>query len=373
MVHWRGRLIALSGRRSSLVQPQIRVTHPVPSSFAQIIAALPIPAVLIGPSEKIEGLNQPAAALFGLDGTGRHYITVFRQPAVLDIVEQTLKDGVWRKSRYLGSEGTRDTTWLVSVNAVQTDTGQMTLVTFEDMTALEEAGQMRRDFVANVSHELRTPLTALLGFVETLKGAARDDPVARDRFLTIMEREASRMARLVDDLLSLSRVEADERVRPMAPVDLVAMVEAVVQAFSPLAAQSGIRLNAALPSGPVTVPGDAGQLRQVMNNLIENAVKYGGRNTDVDITLTTAQSEPSLRTEGVRLTVTDHGEGIAAHHIPRLTERFYRVDSHRSREVGGTGLGLAIVKHIVNRHRGRLRIDSTVGQGTRFSVILPVM
>ncbi len=345
----------------------------VPSSFANLIAAFPIPAVLIGPSEKIESLNQPAATLFGLDGTGRHYITVLRLPAVLDVVEQTLKDGVWRQSRYLGSEGTRDTTWRVNVNALATDSGQMTLVTFEDMTALEEAGQMRRDFVANVSHELRTPLTALLGFVETLKGAARDDPVARDRFLNIMEREASRMARLVDDLLSLSRVEADERVRPMTHVDLGAMIEAVVLAFAPLASQSAIKLVVTLPDETVIVPGDAGQLRQVMNNLIENAIKYGGRDATVDIALTAAQPEPSLRSDGVRLTVTDHGDGIAEHHIPRLTERFYRIDSHRSREVGGTGLGLAIVKHIVNRHRGRLRIDSTVGRGTMFSVILPVV
>jgi two-component system, OmpR family, phosphate regulon sensor histidine kinase PhoR len=345
----------------------------VPTSFATLISALPLPALLIGPTEKIEALNSLAATMFGLDGTGRHYITVLRQPAVLDMVEQTLKDGVWRKARYLGSEGARDTTWRVSVNAIQGETGQMTLVCFEDMTDLEEAGQMRRDFVANVSHELRTPLTALLGFVETLKGAAKDDAVARDRFLSIMAREADRMARLVDDLLSLSRVEAEERVRPMAPVDLSAMVETVVQAFQPMAEHSRIQLTVAMPPDRVIVPGDAGQLRQVMNNLIENAIKYGGQDTTVDIVLTEGMPEPVLRTNGVRLTVTDHGDGIAAHHIPRLTERFYRVDTHRSREVGGTGLGLAIVKHIINRHRGRLRIESNLGQGTTFSVILPLI
>jgi two-component system, OmpR family, phosphate regulon sensor histidine kinase PhoR len=344
----------------------------VPSSFVKLISALPLPALLIGPGEKIEALNDLATNMFGLDGTGRHYITVLRQPALLDMVEQTLKDGVWRKARYLGSEGARDTTWRVSVNAIEGETGQLTLVCFEDMTDLEEAGQMRRDFVANVSHELRTPLTALLGFVETLKGAAKDDPVARERFLTIMAREADRMARLVDDLLSLSRVEADERVRPMSPVDLSAMVETVVQAFAPMADQSRINLSVSVPSQQVIVPGDAGQLRQVMINLIENAIKYGGQDSSVEIVLSAGMPEPSLRTNGVRLTVTDHGDGIAAHHIPRLTERFYRVDSHRSREVGGTGLGLAIVKHIVNRHRGRLRIQSTLGEGTTFSVVLPL-
>lgn len=344
----------------------------MPSSFVKLISALPLPALLIGPGEKIEALNDLAMTMFGLDGTGRHYITVLRQPALLDMVEQTLKDGVWRKARYLGSEGARDTTWRVSVNAIAGETGQLTLVCFEDMTDLEEAGQMRRDFVANVSHELRTPLTALLGFVETLKGAAKDDPVARERFLTIMAREADRMARLVDDLLSLSRVEADERVRPMSPVDLSAMVETVVQAFSPMADQSRINLAVTVPPHQVIVPGDAGQLRQVMINLIENAIKYGGQDSSVEIVLSAGMPEPSLRTNGVRLTVTDHGDGIAAHHIPRLTERFYRVDSHRSREVGGTGLGLAIVKHIVNRHRGRLRIQSTLGEGTTFSVVLPL-
>jgi two-component system phosphate regulon sensor histidine kinase PhoR len=344
----------------------------MPSTFAPLIAALPIPALLIGPTERIETLNPLATAVFGHDGTGRHYITVLRQPAVLDVVEQTLRDGVARSARYLGSEGGRATTWKVSAQGVIGDNGRFTLVCFEDTTAVEQAGQMRRDFIANLSHELRTPLTALLGFVETLRGAARDDPAARDRFLAIMQREAGRMARLVDELLSLSRVEADERVRPTAPVAFGALVESVIQSLAPMAEASQITLVTQLPDGDVIVPGDANQLRQVVLNLIENAIKYGGRDTTVDITLSSVQPEPSLRTNGVRLTVADHGEGIAEYHIPRLTERFYRVDSHRSREIGGTGLGLAIVKHIVNRHRGRLRIASTLGKGSTFSVILPV-
>jgi two-component system phosphate regulon sensor histidine kinase PhoR len=343
----------------------------MPSTFTPLIAALPIPALLIGPSERIESLNAHAAAIFGHDGTGRHYITVLRQPAVLDIVEQTLRDGATRSARYLGAEAGRDTTWKVTSSAVRSAEARLTLVCFEDMTAVEEAGQIRRDFIANLSHELRTPLTALLGFVETLRGAARDDPAARDRFLSIMQREAGRMARLVDDLLSLSRVEADERVRPMTPVPLVALVDSVVQSVAPMAEASAITLTTDLPEEEVIVPGDANQLRQVVLNLVENAIKYGGRDTSVEITLGRIAQEPALRGNGVRLTVTDHGEGIAAHHIPRITERFYRVDSHRSREIGGTGLGLAIVKHIVGRHRGRLRVDSRLGEGSTFSVILP--
>lgn len=343
----------------------------MPSPFAPLIAALPSPALLIAPSERIDTLNPLAAAMFGHDGTGRHYITVLRQPAVLDIVEQTLRDGQPRNARYLATEGGRDTTWKVTASGVDAPSGRLTLVCFEDTTAVDQAGQMRRDFIANLSHELRTPLTALLGFVETLRGAARDDPAARDRFLTIMQREAGRMARLVDDLLSLSRVEADERVRPMAPVPLGALVEGVVQSLAPMAETAAITLVTSLPPDEVTVPGDANQLRQVVLNLVENAIKYGGHDRPVEITLDPVRPDTALRGQAVRLTVTDHGEGIAAHHIPRLTERFYRVDSHRSREIGGTGLGLAIVKHIVGRHRGRLRIDSRLGEGSTFTVILP--
>jgi two-component system phosphate regulon sensor histidine kinase PhoR len=337
-----------------------------------IIHALPMPVILVGPDERIAATNAAAARLVATGAEGRHYITALRQPAMLDCVEQTLRDGRHRTTRYLGAEGGRDTSWHVTAAGVVFPEGQGVLLTFEDVTAVEEAGQMRRDFVANVSHELRTPLTALLGFVETLKGAARDDPVARDRFLGIMEREAGRMAQLVNDLLSLSRVEQEERVRPMTPVDLNPLVESVVAAFEPMAAQGGNRLNVVLPSDPVQVPGDAEQLRQVLANLIENALKYGRPGGQVDVTLSSPAMEPVLRNAGVRLTVADEGDGIAPHHIPRLTERFYRVDSHRSREVGGTGLGLAIVKHIVNRHRGRLRIESEPGKGSRFTVILPL-
>ena len=334
--------------------------------------ALPIPVVLVGPSERIEAVNAAASRLFTTDGTGRHYITGLRQPAILDAVEQVLRDGVTRYCSYLASADARDTTWRACIAAVTLSQGRGVLLSFEDVSAVEEASQMRRDFVANVSHELRTPLTALLGFVETLKGAAREDPVARDRFLDIMDREAGRMARLVADLLSLSRVEAEERRRPMDPVDLVVLTQGVAATLEPMAANGGITLAIHLPTGAVTVPGDAGQLRQVLTNLIENAIKYGGAVKTVCVVLTGVAVDPALRAEAVRINVADQGEGIATHHLPRLTERFYRIDAHRSREIGGTGLGLAIVKHIINRHRGRLRIESTLGQGSTFTVILPV-
>ena len=341
-------------------------------SLMALLAALPMPVMLVGPAERVEAVNLPAQQLFGTDGTGRHYITALRQPSVLDAVEHCLRDGQTRTCRYLASENTRDTTWAVTVASVPLPAGTGVLLSFEDISAVEVAGQMRRDFVANVSHELRTPLTALLGFVETLKGAARDDPVARTRFLDIMEREAGRMAQLVADLLSLSRVEEEERQRPTQPVDLNALMAGVAATFELMATSQDITLRLHLPQQPVVIPGDPAQLRQVLTNLIENAMKYGGSGRIVDVSLATVAAEPTLRTDAVRLSVADQGDGIPAHHLPRLTERFYRIDAHRSREVGGTGLGLAIVKHIINRHRGRLRIESTPGQGSTFTVILPM-
>jgi len=344
----------------------------MPVAVAALVDVVPFPMVLIGADERIMHANAPARRLVATGAVGRHYITALRQPGLIEAIEQTFADGSSRLATYLGSDGARDTTWRVTVAPITVDPGQGVVLSFEDITAVEEAGQMRRDFVANVSHELRTPLTTVLGFIETLKGAARDDPAARARFLDIMQAEAGRMAQLVQDLLSLSRVEEQERVRPRTPVDLSLLIRSAVAAFADRAGAARLELRITLPTDPVLVPGDAGQLRQVLNNLIENAIKYGGPGKPVEVALTGPAEESLLRASGVRLCVTDHGEGIAAHHIPRLTERFYRIDTHRSREVGGTGLGLAIVKHIVNRHRGRLRIDSVVGQGSRFTVILPL-
>ncbi|MDH3264904.1 MAG: ATP-binding protein, partial [Paracoccaceae bacterium] len=225
---------------------------------------------------------------------------------------------------------------------------------------------------ANVSHELKTPLTALLGFIETLRGSAREDAAARERFLEIMAREAERMNRLVSDLLSLNRVESEERVRPTGRVEMGALLGSVRSALRPLARERGVEIEIAGEAGGIWVPGDGDQLTQVFTNLVENAVKYAASGKLVTLTVAREEREPALRGPAVRVAVIDRGEGFDPAHIPRLTERFYRIDSHRSREQGGTGLGLAIVKHIVNRHRGRLRIESAPGQGSRFTVTLPL-
>jgi two-component system phosphate regulon sensor histidine kinase PhoR len=337
-----------------------------------LLKVLGIPAVLIAPDDRIFAVNAGAEKLLGKNIVGRHFITSLRQPILLDTIEQVQRDGTTRDTRYLTNDGQHDTTFRVTCGAVPMQGKKGILVSFEDITPMEQAGQMRRDFVANVSHELRTPLTALLGFIETLQGPARNDPAAQERFLAIMGTEAGRMNRLVADLLSLSRVEADERVRPVAPVDLVALVQQTRHSLAQLADDAGITLALELPQTRVMVPGDADQLRQVLTNLAENAIKYSGSGSTVHLSVGLPDYESRLRGQGVRLTVRDTGQGIDPVHIPRLTERFYRVDSHRSRQLGGTGLGLAIVKHIINRHRGRLIIDSQLGVGTTITVILPL-
>lgn len=341
-----------------------------------LIMALPNPVILVGRNngagDRIRGLNDPAKRLIGTDVDGWHYITALRQPALLDAVEATLKDGGHRTAHYLGNDGARDTTWDVAINGVMLSDGLTVVLSFQDMTAVEDAGEMRRDFVANVSHEMRTPLTSMMGFIETLRGPAKNDTVAQERFLGIMEQEAGRMHRLVEDLLSLSRVEDQERVRPTTQVDLGRLIMEVLAALRPRGDVDGVTLVADLPAQGIEILGDYGQLWQVVSNLVENAIKYGAKDGRVTVRLSPPAHEATLLQDGVQLSVMDEGEGIPVHHIARLTERFYRIDTHRSREVGGTGLGLAIVKHIINRHRGRLRVESTQGQGTEFTVILPI-
>ncbi|UWR23942.1 cell wall metabolism sensor histidine kinase WalK [Sulfitobacter sp. S190] len=338
-------------------------------AVSDVVAALPLPALAIDTSEQIIAINDAAQKLLTLPALGRHFITALRQPAVVEAVERCLGTGKSANAQFLSRENATDTTYDVAVRSVPP--ADVALVTFTDITHVAAAGQMRRDFVANVSHELRTPLTALTGFIETLQGPARDDPAARDRFLDIMMKEAGRMNRLVGDLLSLSRVEADERVRPTAQIDLMVILNTVVRNIAPLATEAHIDLNADLPESPIILEGDADQLTQVFTNLIENAIKYGGRDKAVHIDVIESDHDTALRAPSVRVCVRDEGPGIAAVHLPRLTERFYRADSHRSRVLGGTGLGLAIVKHILNRHRGRLKVTSQIGQGSEFTVVLP--
>lgn len=339
---------------------------------ASLIGAIPFPAVLVDRDARIRQANAAATALFGNGITGRHYLIAMRQPDLQDAIDAALRHGQPAQARVPVTGPAAEATWRVTVTPVDGGTGAGVLAVFEDVTEAEKVGQMRRDFVANVSHELRTPLTALMGFIETLRGAARDDAAARDRFLGIMEREAGRMNRLVRDLLHLSRVEAEERVRPTERVDIAALAQAAVTTHRSMAEAAGVDLALDGADAPAVLAADADQMTQVLHNLIENAVKYGGGGGRVKVALDRLPQDSGLRGPVLRITVQDWGEGIDPIHLPRLTERFYRVDSHRSRERGGTGLGLAIVKHIVNRHRGRLHIDSERGKGSTFTILLPL-
>lgn len=343
-----------------------------------LIASMPIGAMLIGPEGRVTAANARLRDLFGAEFLGRDYVTALRRPELVDAIDRARATRQSQTARLLQRRSNNDLVWQVSIAPIAEALGEESrqspphmLVTFEDVTPLEAAEQMRRDFVANVSHELKSPLTALLGFIETLQGPARDDPAARARFLTIMEAEAQRMNRLVSDLLSLSRVEAEERQRPEGELALAGLLSRTLASLAAAGGAKGAKLDLVLPPDEVRIPGDADQLQQVLSNLIENAVKYGRPGGQVTVRLLPLAPDPVLGQSAATIEVEDEGEGIDPLHLPRLTERFYRVDTHRSRQSGGTGLGLAIVKHIISRHRGRLKVESQKGKGSKFSVILP--
>lgn len=337
-------------------------------SAASLSEAFPLPTVVIGKAEEVVLANRAARDLIGEHIVGLPYVTALRQPRLLARIEEAATTQAKVTGRYTTEVARKDVIYDVEI----TPNHDELVLVFIDRTEAHELGAFRRDFVANVSHELRTPLASVLGFIETLRGPAKDDPAAQDRFLGIMESEATRMSRLVDDLLSLSRVEENERKRPDEQVALSPIITATLTEMQPIVDASGAKVTFIDNSDDSLVLADHAQLRQVIGNLVENALRYGADGGTVEIVLSPTVFEARLRADAVRLSVRDEGEGIAQHHIPRLTERFYRVDSHRSREVGGTGLGLAIVKHIIHRHRGRLLIDSEIGKGSTFTVVLPV-
>ncbi|WP_166415641.1 ATP-binding protein [Cochlodiniinecator piscidefendens] len=332
--------------------------------LSDVLLAIPSPIIVIDQNGIVIEINPAAEELLGQRLRGRNYVSAMRQPALLKTVEKAISNRTCENSHFQADE--------TSYKVTATPSAESGLVvSIEDISSLETAGQMRKDFVANVSHELRTPLTALLGFVETLRGAAKNDSTARDRFLEIMEKEALRMNRLVQDLLSLSRVEGEERMRPTEDVNIENLTRSAIEALRPMSDSRNVQIEMGVQCSSPMVKADRDQLQQVFTNLIENAVKYGGRDKTVRVMISDVSRHAKLRDRGVRVDVIDQGAGIDRAHLPRLTERFYRVDSHRSREMGGTGLGLAIVKHIVSRHRGFLKINSELGVGSTFSVLLP--
>ena len=337
--------------------------------ISTVLDAVPSAVLWLEEVDRVVLANDAAEALFGEGIEGRLVTDILRHPDF----HGALGDALARRQRLQLRLAltTKAGSCIYEVHITPTGHDDGSVVVFEDQTAIEQASAMRRDFVANVSHELRTPLTALVGFIETLRGAARDDAGARERFLSIMEREAGRMIRLVNDLLSLSRVEAEEHRRPSEAVEVLGLLRSVMTTQREQADAAGVRMILQADDPSLSVRGDSDQLMQVFLNLAENGLKYGGAGGELIFRVARLPREPKLRGPAISVAVIDKGEGIDPIHLPRLTERFYRIDSHRSREKGGTGLGLAIVKHIVNRHRGRLRIESEPGKGSNFKVILP--
>lgn len=344
-------------------EPAIEQTPPppsgsIPAGVAEAIEAVFEPMLLVE-GQRVAAANRAARTLLGEHILGEDVRVAIRHPAAAERLLNPA-DGEPGGPIHLVGLGTRDQRWEMRVRALP-DGGR--IVHLSDRTGAHAADRMRVDFVANASHELRTPLASILGFIETLEDVA-DDPETRARFLKVMDNEARRMQRLIDDLISLSRIEAEKYRAPDDRIDLGALV---AQVWDELAALKPDRASdIALKLGHVpAVRGDRVQLSQLLHNIVGNAMKYGRPGTPVTVALDGGGATM------VRLTVTDQSEGIAPEHLPRLTERFYRVDSSRSRAAGGTGLGLAIVKHIVERHRGRLDIASTVGEGTSVTILLP--
>ncbi len=327
------------------------------------VTALPDAALVVDREQLIVAANQAACAVLSAQPEGQPVALFLRSPDVLSALSDTFSSPGHRRVELVVRAKIQRTLDVHLSPLGKGERGELALVILHDRTREEQIERMRSDFVANASHELRTPLTTLSGFIETMQGAASKDEKARTEFLKLMKTQAERMSSLIDDLLSLSRIELDEHVVPSAIVDLKDVVLQTQNLLQSLVQETGCKIEFDL-AAKMLVRGDANQLAQVVHNLIENAIKYSGRGKLISVVGKVLGST-------VVLSIQDNGPGIAAHHIPRLTERFYRVNVQDSRTRGGTGLGLAICKHIINRHRGKLVIESEVGRGSVFSMHMP--
>lgn len=344
----------------------------LPSELSRVLfEKLPVPLLIITRRGRLSFANAAAHETLQRLAIGQHFAHIIRAPSFVEAVSETLADGKDRSFEFKAFEGgDRHFEARVSMLALGDifDPEDQAIVQIEDRTQTHRAEMLRSDFIANASHELRTPLASIIGYIETLQNHAREDQDARERFLDIMDREAHRMQRLVDDLMSLSRIELNEHVRPVERVSLNRIAADCVSVFRPIAKREDIDLKVDLDPSNAHVIGDPDQLAQVFTNLIDNAIKYCGDGASIRVH---GAPESPAHPGRVGVCVSDTGVGIPKDKISRLTERFYRVNVHNSRNKGGTGLGLAIVKHILNRHRGRLEIVSAPGKGSTFTVWLP--
>lgn len=367
--------------------PQMVVT--VTRTIEVPVAQVPPPDQNDGLPAFVEALGDPGLVLDGRGAVlhrnsaaerqypglqpGRVMTLVMRNPELVAAIEFALRRGETRSFEL--HETLPSETWnRVSVAPLRhpgrdwfADEDRQLLVTFHSLTEFKRVDAMRSDFIANASHELRTPLASLIGFIDTLLGPAAKDAAAREKFLGIMRSQADRMSRLIDDLLSLSRIEMHQHLRPTGSVDLKALLREVREGLQTQAKAADVEVALSLPDEAVTITGDRGQLYEVFENLVDNAIKYGADGKTVEVVLTTS-GRPGL---SHLVSVIDHGPGVEPEHVPRMTERFYRIDAETSRKKKGTGLGLAIVKHIIQRHRGQMSIKSAPGEGLRVDVLLP--
>ena len=339
-----------------------------------LIGGLPQPAIVLDREGRVITFNPAARGVAPALRSGEPALIALRMPELVDAIRRAGKRREQQRVEFF--ERVPLDRWfeafVTPVTLPETDGTQaeLLLMTFNDLTPLRRVEEMRADFIANASHELRTPLAALLGFIETLQGPAKNDTAAREKFLAIMQQQAARMARLIDDLLSLSRIELNAHLTPNTPVDLAPLVRQVTDGLQTLARDRQVEVRMAIPAEPVMVLGDRDELIRALENLVENALKYGAAGKRVDVTLSRAQTRAGA--PEARIAIRDFGPGIAPEHLPRLTERFYRVDVADSRSQGGTGLGLSLVKHVLNRHGGRVSIESVPGQGATFTMHLPL-
>ncbi len=344
-------------------------------TWIDLAAAMPDPAIVLDEMSVILNYNAAARSLFDRLRPGVPLEHVNRDPELIAAVTGALQNGEKGTARLVprGSAGQRLIATVAPLGAANQRPPIAALITIHDESEQHRLLEMRTDFIANASHELRTPLASVRGFIETLQGPARNDEKARERFLAIMADQAERMTRLIDDLLLLSRVEEKANLKPTGRVDLNDLMEDVTRSISVFAEERNISIDVDAPENALIVAmGDRDELFQVFHNLVENAVKYGRDGGTVKISLMKKTGARDERFPArAFVSIVDNGPGIAPEHLPRLTERFYRVSAEHSRRIGGTGLGLAIVKHVLNRHEGELTVQSVVGEGTTFKVVLP--
>jgi two-component system phosphate regulon sensor histidine kinase PhoR len=366
LLFWTVWMAALFSRSTDTTPPAVPEAVAEETDLSMLAAAfnaLDTPILVVAPDETVVLQNHAAEKAFGTIPANTDLSARVRSPGILDMVRETIATGKVNQIEH-SERFPSESVYIVRVAPAEigSPNERLFVLSYRDISQARRIDRMRSDFVANASHELRTPLASLRGFIETLQGPARNDAKAHEKFLGIMHEQATRMSRLVDDLLSLSRLELKSHIAPDEAVDLAPLLGHVRDALSPLAEDVGVKISLVVPDDPVVVQGDRDELTEVFENLIENACKYGQEGNMVEVTLSGGRDAPA------EVSVRDYGPGIPAEHVPRLTERFYRVNVEASRSKKGTGLGLAIVKHILTRHRARLLVQSEIGKGTVFTV-----